>query len=164
MQSKLIAFTGFGRAGKDEAAKTLIKAGYSRVAFGDIIKGVFDELVKKFLGFSAFTENSEEKQQIRPLLEQGGEVFYEYVYHTFFEALPDRAVNTRLCRIREAQEWLRRGGIIVEVVRPGNQPATQWEKDIVDGLKNAGLVAFQINNDGTLDDLEVKVRTMFEIF
>jgi hypothetical protein len=164
MRANLIAFCGYGRAGKDEAAKTLIKAGYARVAFGDIIKGVFDELVKNFLGFSAFTEDSAQKQQIRPLLEQGGEVFYDYVYNTFFSQLPSRAVNTRLCRVREAKEWIKRGGIIVEVVRPGLKPDTQWSKDIVDGLKMEGLVTYQIHNDGTLEDLAVKVRTLFEIF
>jgi len=164
MKANLIAFCGYGRAGKDEAAKTLIKAGYTRVAFGDIIKGVFDEQVKRFLGFSAFTELTEEKQKIRPLLEQGGEVFYDYVYNTFFSQLPSRAVNTRLCRVKEAKEWTHRGGVIFEIVRPGLAPDTQWSKDVVDGLHNAGLVAGRIVNDGTLEDLEVKVRTMFEVF
>lgn len=163
MRADLIAFCGYGRAGKDEAAKTLINAGYARVAFGDIIKGLFDEVVKKFLGFSAFTEVSEEKQKIRPLLEQGGEVFYEHVYNTFFSSLPGRAVNTRLCRVREAKEWIQRGGVIVEVRRPGLEPDTQWSKDIVDGLYREGLVAGMIMNDGTLADLDAKVRNLFEL-
>lgn len=163
MQSNLIAFCGYGRAGKDEAAKTLIAHGYDRVAFGDIIKGVFDDQVKKYLGFSAFTEVTEEKQKIRPLLEQGGEVFYDYVYDTFFSQLPARAVNTRLCRIREAEEWIRRGGVIVEINRPGLKPDTEWSEQIVQGLWDHGLVSDVISNDGTLDDLDAKVSDLFEL-
>lgn len=37
-RAPLVAFTGYGNVGKDEAAKVLIELGYQRCAFGDIIK------------------------------------------------------------------------------------------------------------------------------
>ena len=161
MTAKLIAFCGYGGAGKDEAAKTLIEAGFQRVAFGDIIKGIFDPLVRKYLGFSAFTEDRSLKPKIRPLLEQGGEVFYDYVFQEFFSDLPDRAVNTRLCRPREAKEWVRRGGVIVEVIRPGLGPDTEWSHKVIESLRAEGLITCQLQNDGTLEDLDKKVRQLF---
>ena len=44
--------------------------GYSvkRVAFADCLKSECDELLSKHMGISAFTENTEEKEIIRPLI------------------------------------------------------------------------------------------------
>ena len=117
----LIALTGYARAGKDEAAKPLIDAGWARRCFGDVIKRQIDPIVREYLNFSAFTENDGQKQQIRPILEQWGEVNYDGIMLEFFESLPPRCVNTRLCRVREAREWRKRGGIVVEVRRMTNE-------------------------------------------
>lgn len=155
----LIAFCGYARSGKDEAAKTLItEAAYNRVCFGDIIKKQLDAVVQKHLGFSAFTEVDEEKAQIRPILEQWGEVNYDNIFKYFFEHLPTPAVNTRLCRIREAREWIARGGILVEVQRPGVGPETQWSFDRVLELHVAGLISHTIINGDSLEALAETVR------
>ena len=102
----LIAFAGYAREGKDAAAQRLITSGWKRCAFGDIIKAQLDPLMKEHLGFSAFTEDDTQKKQIRPILEQWGEVNYDGVMREFFDTLPPRAVNTRLVRLREAKEWV----------------------------------------------------------
>lgn len=151
--ANLVAFAGFARTGKDTAAGMLIRRGYKRVAFGDVIKRHVDPLVRKHLGFSAFTENDAEKRQIRPLLEQWGEVNYDGVMREFFEALPELAVNTRLVRKREGVEWIKRGGVIIHVVRPGVDAATDWERERLSELYNNGLIGAKVVNSGNVEEL-----------
>ena len=113
MKVNLIAFTGVAGAGKDAASAPLIAAGYGRSAFGDIIKRQVDPLVQKYMGFSAFTEDRAQKPLIRRTLESWGEDNYDSIFQEFFDTLPEKCVNTRLCRVREAKEWVRRGGVIL---------------------------------------------------
>lgn len=155
--ASLIAFTGYARVGKDTAAMSLIRRGFCRVALGDIIKGQVDELVRKHLGFSAFTEKDEEKQLIRGLLEQWGEANYDGVMQQLFMSLPRRVVNTRLVRAREGSEWCRRGGVIIHVARPGVGPATRWEEDCLEELYDAGLIGAIVINRGSLEELHEQV-------
>lgn len=158
--SRLVAFTGYARAGKDVAAQCLINSGYQRVAFGDIIKRQIDPMVRQHLGFSAFTEDDVQKVKIRPLMELWGDMNYFGVMREFFDTLPERAVNTRLVRTQEAAEWRRRGGIIIHVMRPGQKPATEWERDRLNELLHASLVDKVIENSGTVDELWDKVRRL----
>jgi len=159
----LIAFTGYGGSGKDEAAKTLIDAGYDRRCFGDIIKKHVDEEVKKKYNFSAFTEKPAEKKKIRALLEKWGEDNYQLVYDEFFTDLPERCVNTRLCRLREAQEWIKRGGIIVAVMRPGVKPETDWARDRFLELQKAGVIFSYLLNDKDHAKLARSVKELFQL-
>jgi len=152
-----IALAGYARVGKDEAAKPLIERGYTRVAFGDIIKRQVDSLVQQHLGFSAFTEDNAQKQQIRPILEQWGEVNYDNIMAEFFGTLPQKAVNTRLTRAREALEWVRCGGVIVEIRRPGVGPATDWERERLEELRGTGLITHVIENNGRIENLADKM-------
>lgn len=163
--SNLIALTGYARAGKDEAAKALIDIGWERRCFGDIIKKQIDALVRQHLGFSAFTENDEQKRVIRGTLEQWGESNYANITKEFFDTLPFKTVNTRLCREAEAREWRRRGGIIVEIQRVTagvpHGPSTDWERAVVDSLRTSGLIDITIVNDASPDDLRATMQTLF---
>ncbi len=154
----LIAFAGYAREGKDAAAQRLIASGWKRCAFGDIIKRQLDPLIKHHLGFSAFTEDDTQKKQIRPILEQWGEVNYDGVMREFFDTLPARAVNTRLVRLREAKEWMRRGGVILRIRRPGVEPATDWERDRLQELYDGGAMHDTILNEGTVEQLWNRVQ------
>ena len=156
--ANLIAFAGYAREGKDAAAQKLITLGWKRVAFGDIIKRQIDSLVKEHLGFSAFTEDDTQKKQIRPILEQWGEVNYDGVMKQFFDTLPARAVNTRLVRVSEAKEWIKRGGIILRIRRPGVAPATDWEATRLQELYDGGVIHDTIINDGTVEQLHNRVQ------
>ena len=159
-----VAFTGFARAGKDCAAIPLIQASFVRRCFGDIIKKQVDSLVKDNLGFSAYTEVDTQKNLIRPLLETWGDVNYSGVMSEFFALLPDAVVNTRLCRVAEAREWKRQGGIIILVEREKNgetMPATTaWEHDVVWALRASGLIDIVLVNDGTIEQLHATVRDL----
>jgi hypothetical protein len=154
----LIAFAGYAREGKDAAAQRLIASGWKRCAFGDIIKRQLDPLIKHHLGFSAFTEDDTQKKQIRPILEQWGEVNYDGVMREFFDTLPARAVNTRLVRLREAKEWMRRGGVILRIRRPGVEPATDWERDRLQELYDGGAIHDTILNEGMVEQLWNRVQ------
>jgi hypothetical protein len=165
--SDLIALTGYARVGKDEAAKALIGAGWVRRCFGDVIKGQVDQLVRQHLGYSAFTEDDTQKKQIRGLLEQWGDSNYAGVMREFFGTLPDKCVNTRLCRVLEALEWRRRGGLIVHIQRvvgPDQmmQPAsTPWEESVVHSLWSANVIDYVLVNDGSTEDLKEAMRRLF---
>jgi hypothetical protein len=129
-----VAFAGYAGSGKDTAALRLIERGFKRVCFGDIIKRQIDPLIQQHLGFSAFTEDREQKTLIRGVLEQWGDANYEKIGEEFFRDLPPLAVNTRLVRVREAEKWVAVGGVILLVQRPGLEPASTWEKDRLDEL------------------------------
>ena len=157
-----VAFTGYARSGKDTAALPLIEANFGRRAFGDIIKKQVDRLVKDNLGFSAYTEVDTQKNFIRPLLETWGDINYSGVMSEFFALLPDAVVNTRLCRVAEAREWRRQGGLIILVSRETDgllqSATTRWEYDVVHALELSGLIDMTLVNDGTVEELHGTVR------
>lgn len=161
MRYPLVAFCGFARTGKDEAAKVLIESGYNRVAFGDIIKAQVNSLVEYHFGFSAHTEKTDEKAKIRRTLESWGEDNYENVFDTFFARLTPPAVNVRLCRVKEAAEWVRRGGIIVNVTRPGVGAETPWSGEVNAVLRASGLVHSELSNCGSVEDLRAAVKGLY---
>lgn len=142
----LIAFAGYARCGKDTACDALVPHGYKRVAFGDIIKRIIDPLCIKHAGFSAFTQDDEQKKLIRGMLEQTGEAFYDAITDEFFETIPEKAVNGRIVRLREAYKWKERGGHIVMIVRPEVAPATEWEAARLAELQEAGVIDMTILN------------------
>lgn len=152
----LIALAGYARVGKDTAAEALRDIGYHHVSFGSIIKRQLDRLIVENLGFSAFTEKDDEKSRIRNTLQAWGDDNYEAILQEFFRSLPNRAVNSRLVRTREAMEWVKRGGVIVEIRRPGKGPATDWERDRLEELRGSGLIDFSITAT-TVPELKEKV-------
>ena len=179
----LIALTGYSRSGKDTAADHLVSLGYERRAFGDIIKGLVRDAgpstfrffrdwlldtgreqariseiaygwaLVKHCGIDPFTQDDSVKPFLRALLEDYGIYRYDEVTSTFFSTLPAKCVNSRLCRAQEAGEWKKRGGIIVEVVRPGGKPHTDQERRWVEELHEAGLIDTILKNDDSIDRL-----------
>ena len=155
-----IAFAGYARAGKDTACDLLVNEfGYTKTAFGSVMKRQIDPFVRQFLGFSAFTEVDAEKKKIRALLECWGDTFYEAITKEFFDTLPDKAANARIVREPEAREWVKRGGIIVEIQRPGYGPSTDWERDRLEELRATGLISCEISASYKWD-LQHLVRQM----
>lgn len=70
----VIGVGGFARSGKDTfvkiARKQLKESGYSsiKLAFADALKEEIDPFLKEYYGISAWTDDTEEKKIIRPLL------------------------------------------------------------------------------------------------
>jgi len=186
-----IALTGYARTGKDKIGEVLVGLGYTRHAFGDIIKaqvsqaasgrgsGIIDvcrwveanedgaaETVQQIRSayfqvasgtLDPYTEVDTEKAILRPLLERWGECFYLDIFNEYFDALPQNAVNTRLVRIREAQEWVSRGGVLWMVLRPGKGPETPWIQARMHELIRAGVITGYVGNTEGLDALAVNV-------
>lgn len=148
-----IAFAGYAGSGKDEAAKQLIGMGFQRRCFGDLIKQDCDALIREHFGFSAFTEERDQKKLIRRTLEAWGDDNYDHLMYRFFNTLPALVVNTRLVRVPEAKEWRNRGGVIVLIERPGNPPASIWEADALQSLFEAEVIDGTLHNDGTVAQL-----------
>lgn len=146
-QPKLVAFTGYGGSGKDEAARPMAAHGYTRRCFGDVIKKQIDPLIQEHLGFSAFTDNPVRKLQIRPVLEQWGEVNYANIRDEFFKDLPEYCVNTRISRMAEVEEWIQRGGVLFAVSRPGVVAQTPWEARVVEEHLAHDCISLIILND-----------------
>lgn len=179
----LIALTGYSRSGKDTAADHLVSLGYERRAFGDIIKGLVRDAgpttfrffrdwlldtgrpqlriseiaygwsLVKLCGIDPFTQDDSVKPSLRALLEDYGIYRYDEVTRLFFSTLPAKCVNSRLCRAQEAREWRDRGGVLVEVVRPGGKPHTDQERRWVEELHEAGAIDTILKNDDSIDKL-----------
>ncbi len=77
---KLIGISGVGRAGKDSfyrfASEFLETKGitYGRWAFADELKKALDPFIQKEFGFSAFTDETELKNKVRPLMVEYGKI------------------------------------------------------------------------------------------
>lgn len=132
---RLIAFTGLSGAGKDTAAEPLAAAGYIRHNFGDLIKRELDTLISRHFQCSAFTEHRPDKERFRRTLEAWGEDNYHRLQAEYFRLIDHtpsnyvRIVNTRLVRVEEAKAWRERGGVLIEIHRPGLEPATEREAE-----------------------------------
>lgn len=77
---KIIGISGVGRAGKDSfyrfASEFLSEQGitFGRWAFADELKKDLDQFISEKFGFSAFTEITEEKNKVRPLMVEYGKI------------------------------------------------------------------------------------------
>ena len=151
-----IALVGSPRTGKDEVGKILVKNhGFSRVAYGDYVKRDLDPLIREHFGFSAFTEVDEEKNKIRGVLLHWGTDNKDSITRRLYANLPPRAVNTRAIRFNEVKEWHDRGGLVVEVFRPGFTGCGPAEEEAeVKAVADAGLIDHTICNMGSVIDLE----------
>jgi hypothetical protein len=188
MPHPLIALTGYSRSGKDTAANALVSIGYERRAFGDIIKSMVDDAdyklfsvfhgwlketgrnqsridsitygwnLVKVVGVSPFTQDDDTKLLLRPLLEDYGIWKYKLVTDLFFSIMPKLCVNSRLCRAAEGKRWRDEGGIIVEIVRPGNKAHTEVEAGWVKELNDAGLIDITVHNNGFQKQLEDAIK------
>jgi len=166
IKHSLVAFTGYAGAGKDEAGQALIiQLGFRRCAMGDIVKDQLGMLLLKQLGIDLDTCSRAEKDKVRPLLELWGDINYRNVLSEFLKDVDHHhikmgrpLVNTRLCRVTEAQAWKQRGGVIVYLEKLEVPPTTAWEEQRVEELFAEGLVDHRIDNNGTVEDLHEAVR------
>lgn len=160
-ENSRIALCGYSRVGKDEVGKWFIERGYNRRAIGDLIKSQVDPVVQAHLGYSAFTEDDEKKENIREFLVHWGYANYDNILDEYFDSLSGRVVNTRLYRFKEAKRWVEESGKILLVERPGFDEREPKAKEELDRIKKAGLISETIVNDGSISDLHDKLDRMF---
>ena len=155
-----IALCGNARVGKDTAIEPLLQLGYQHHAFGNLIKADLDELVQRRMGFSAFTTDTELKAKIRRSLEYVGDDMYDSYLDEYMATLPDRCINPRIMRLKEARLWRELGHPILEITRPNTEPCSEFERICMDELYRAGVITHTIANDSTPEDLQVKVMDL----
>ncbi len=131
-----------------------MEQGFAPASPGTIIKRQLEDLVQKELGFSAFTEDDNMKRLIRPLLEVWGEVAYQKIQDEFLSNLPLRCVNARIQTRAQAFDWIRVGGEVYMVVRPGVGPETPFEVKCMEELQEPPRMFEYILNDGDLETLK----------
>lgn len=142
--NKLIGIAGFARSGKDtlyNRSKIILeKEGHKvcRLAFADELKNESDDFLKKNVGISAFTEDSKEKEIIRPfLVTYGTELRRKLDQNCWIKTIQDKVV-AKLdegyyvfitdVRFKNEAEWVSsNGGQIAYVAREGVKPANHDE-------------------------------------
>lgn len=118
-----------------------------RSAYSQVVSGTLDP----------YTEVDTEKAILRPLLERWGECYYSDIFTEYFDALPQNAVNTRLVRVREAQEWVSRGGVLWMVIRPGKEAETPWMQARTMEIIRGGVITGYVGNTSDLAGLSGNV-------
>jgi len=105
---------------------------------------------------SCFTQDRSEKALVRPVLEHGGDLISPLSTARHFALVDmalergERVFNARIGRVHEAEMMRDRGGVIVEVRRPGCHPASAWEEASIRHVREAGLVDVVLMNAGDL--------------
>jgi N-acetylglucosamine kinase-like BadF-type ATPase len=154
-----VAFAGYSRTGKDEASRAIHNA--VRIACGDYIKRDLAHIVAQRLPFSVWTEEGSEKQALRPVMEQWGMLAYDSILKEMLEdvrvslASGFSVVNPRLMCATEAKHWKHSGGKIIEVVRPGVGPATEFERKQLEELRP--FIDATVVNDSNIATLRSRV-------
>ena len=133
---KLIGITGLARAGKDtfyNFSKSILESNQykcHRYAFADALKEELDELLRKSVGISAFTESPSEKKVIRPLLVAYGTLQRKANPSCWINKIQDRVkleiengswVFVTDVRYENEMDWIHSlGGKAVHIHREGN--------------------------------------------
>lgn len=144
MKNNIIGVTGFARSGKDTfyqyTSKALNRAKCYRYAFADALKDECDTFLQSNLNISAFTEDADDKELIRPFLVTYGTdirrkldpfCWIKKVEASISENHPPSDKNFIFItdvRFRNEAEWVKSlGGLIVQVTREGFGPANSDE-------------------------------------
>jgi hypothetical protein len=141
---KLIGISGYARSGKDtfyqRAAKLLSENGKNavRLAFADALKNELNELLTKNVGISAFTEEDQDKELIRPVLvTYGTELRRKLNPNCWIETIQPDVIDhleagdyvfVTDVRFENEAQWIRmNGGTLINVIREDVNPANHEE-------------------------------------
>lgn len=177
----IIGIGGFAGAGKDEAAKVLVEEfGYSRIAFADVLRDmayaldpdVYVEMgqeggwkpLTKVVDDFGWDRAKNEFPSVRRILqrlgtEAGRDILGENIWvdTAFKNAPPGDIVVTDVRFQNELDSIKQRGGTTVYVLRPGVGPRNSHPSETSITKDDFDVV---INNDGSLDDLVEKMRSV----
>ena len=165
----MIGIAGFARTGKDSLAsmiKSLLEKDSHKCkisSFAQHLKKDLDSFLQSRLGISAFTEDSKEKEIIRPLLVcWGTEVIRNKINKDhWIEKMHSACVTNNLqglktiipdVRFQNEVEWIYSlGGTVIYLERKGISPANSDEEKYTKKLKNMCKFSFFWDN---LKDIE----------
>ena len=149
---ELIAIAGNARSGKDSLCESLRilyeirKKKVTRIAFADDLKEEVDEFLKSSLGISAFTQDNDEKNIIRPFLVWWGTEFRRSLDEDHWVKLAEKKLDrdginiiTDLRYPNEAAWVKKNGGSIIYLERFTSSgviaPANSYEREFNPQLK-----------------------------
>ena len=141
----IIGLTGLARCGKDtfcKYAQEYLKSSNQktqRLAFADELKKDVDSFLIDKLGISAFTEITEEKEIIRPMLTTWGTEIMRKKDDLYWVKKVEKTIkeNTKNdivsivtdIRFPNEIEYIRKlGGKIIHLTMTGNKPANDYER------------------------------------
>lgn len=175
----LIGFTGKLGSGKDTAALTAIKNGFTRVAFADVLKRVAENInpyVRVYRGaptqLSYFLEwcdwdwdSAKKNYSVRGFLQNLGVAIRRedpefWVRAAGIEKALEEHGRVVVSDVRfpnEVQYIEDLGGTVVRIVRPGKNGDSHISETALDGY-----VLPELDNDGTLEDLEHRVTALIQ--
>jgi hypothetical protein len=140
-----IGISGSARSGKDTLCRALIRKfkkmnkKVERLSIaGDLIKKDLNSLIKNVAGIDTFTENTEEKELIRPLLVEYGKILRKKTKGRYFldnfEEKPDTIhiiPDIRYCEYEKDEiYWLKneKNGFLIYLERKNIKPANETEE------------------------------------
>lgn len=143
---KIVGITGLARSGKDSfynLSKPIIESlnqKHARYAFADALKEESDELLSKYVGISAFTEDNSEKEIIRPfLVTYGTHIRRKLDPNCWIEKIHEKIkqnpnkdswVFVTDVRYQNEIEWIHKlNGKAIHITREGNVAPNQEELD-----------------------------------
>ncbi|RZU35977.1 dephospho-CoA kinase [Streptomyces sp. BK022] len=178
---RYIGLHGFAGTGKDAVAKILANYGYERVAFADVLREALYVLnpivsygytgqqwlseVVDHLGWDLAKREYPEIRRMLQVLgtEVGREMIDQNVWvNSVFKKLEEgkKYVFTDVRFVNEHQAIDSRLGLLVKIDRPGYGPVNAHKSD--KGLPDEWFDV-RIVNDGSLEDLNTKVREMLRL-
>lgn len=177
----LVGICGLARCGKDsfyDLSKTILdekKQNNMRLAFADALKEELDELLLKNTGISAFTNNDNDKQIIRPLLVTYGTHVRRKLDKNCWIKRLDLAVKYALerdlwvfitdVRYKNEIEWLHElGGKSVHITRTGNEAPNKEEVENDPILKSESdfLIEWNDFNKENTEEISNKVKDVLQ--
>lgn len=180
MKRKLIGLVGYAGAGKDCAAEGLTAVGWERVSFADPLRQMalaIDPYIpahasasSRLSGYVDVMGWTKAKQhpEVRRLLQAiGTEAVRNIIgYDTWVElarkkicASTKSVVVTDVRFANEADMISELGGVLVRIKRPGLGPVNAH---LSDALVNELTVDTEIDNDGTVEELQARLKRLAE--
>ena len=140
----MIGISGLARSGKDTLAENLAHIiryewdiDVEIFSFAEEIKNQADDLLKKYYNISAFSENTKEKEYIRPLLVAHGECMKAFYGENIWAETVLKKIKSRKAKIFpiisdvrfdfEAKFLQENGGQIIHISKVGNLPPNDIE-------------------------------------
>lgn len=154
----LVGFSGYSQSGKDTAAAALFPR-YTRRAFADALKREYAEAH----GITV-AELERDKEKHRPGLVELGRRRREedpdyWIKRLDLTGLSD-IVITDVRYPNEAKWVLNQGGEVIYIFRPDVHPANKEEQMSIAAILQECLFNHVIHNDGTVEELHEKVRSI----
>lgn len=178
---KIIAFSGYARSGKDEAAGALMSLGFSRIAFADKLREftyainptvwskdfISNDTLRNIIDFYGWDKykDSQWGDDIRRILQRvgtegGRQVIGENVWvDATLNNLKDGKYAIADVRFpNEADAVRKMGGYVVRIIRPEIGPANNHASETALDKYHFDDV---IHNDGTLKQFQDTVRWLY---